>query len=123
MQDRAREVEILAEARPQTRGADAFGADDGIALENEGFHARPCGFAGRGAAGRPAPDDQKVDLLHDGGTLRAPSAFSAFGVGAKDRVHARRNAQKSFLIILSNTKRPPMPTLFEIRRRSRALHR
>jgi hypothetical protein len=40
-----------------------------VALEHERLDPGPRGFAGGRAAGRPAPDDQKLDVLHVRGTL------------------------------------------------------
>ena len=49
---------------PQPRRTDPLRADHGVALENDGGDARARRFAGSGAPGRTATDDQKLRRLH-----------------------------------------------------------
>ena len=73
--ERARQVELGAKSGPQPRRADALRADHGIALQNDGGDARARRFAGSGAAGRTATDDQKLRRLHPRGGWRASTGL------------------------------------------------
>ena len=64
MNDRARHVERLVEARTQPGRADAFGADHAVALEHQGIHPATSRLARRGRAGGAATDDDQFRALH-----------------------------------------------------------
>ena len=98
--DRARQVELLAEARPQAGRADALDADDRVLLEDQGFHAGASGFAGRRSARRTAPDDQKFDVLHPSLDFARTRRISASRMAlSAARTGLPKSGAKRFLVV------------------------
>jgi hypothetical protein len=61
--DGARDVERFAESGTQAGCAYAFRADDAVFVEHDRFDAGTRSFACGDAAGGPASDNEKLDLL------------------------------------------------------------
>jgi hypothetical protein len=90
MNDPARQVELLTEARAQPGGADALRADDRVPLENDRRDPAP----GRLASGRPP--GRSAAYHEELGRLHAGRPFAADGLmpvgGAEDRTVTVLNA-------------------------------
>jgi hypothetical protein len=64
MHERARQVELLAEAWSQTGRADALRSDNRVPLENDRLEPRLGRFARRGGPRRSAADNDELGIIN-----------------------------------------------------------
>ena len=97
--DRARQIELLAKPGPQAGRAHALGSDDRILLQHERVDAGARGFASGRTARGTAPHDQELDVAHAWPAFARKARISAwkpaFAVHGQDCPNPVPNAIRS----------------------------